>query len=619
MATGRMNARLSPDEYIKKSPSERMDYICNKLNLKENYLLGTIDAQYDVQNYFLVTKLINPYTGAYINTQLITGAPVTSDAICRDASLEKVGLEANQMILFKFHTKRDASHNVIRGELLTIDKDMIIPIEHADDVLRELEITIEDVVASGQMETGFRSVFFISNFYQRVIVDKTKGEFERIKAKQESNKNEWKRLQKREQKLSEIQEKIAGTTKALEKLGFHFDTHEERDADLKINTSFEKPETEGELLGKIQQQLAVRKLQYDRDVLRQFYCALKTNQFVILSGPSGTGKTSLVSAFAEVTSSIAKIIPVQPSWTDKQDLLGFYNPIRQQYVPSLFLDALVEAKNNPDVLYLVLLDELNLAQIEYYLADVLSLKEQKNTPIELYSRFEYEENRKEIEWYIHKCLPHIDSGNIEDWAKENLHISSIEQFAYAQRHRNISRYPWSFEIPKNVRIIGTMNIDGTVRALSPKVIDRSFMITIEKQKSGIQPPAEKGVFSLKTSDFEVDDEIQSFEKPRQDLEKSIGENVASLNAGFNNRVENHIDLYATIAHQYGIDHKKLLDELISMKILPRINFLLEQDTVAHVQLVGTLRGLVGENSLSFKKALDMSKKAERTRIFSYWS
>src|SRR5699024_8783804 len=121
---------------------------------------------------------------------------------------------------------------------------------------------------------------------------------------------------------------MEATITALERLGIRFSENSSSQEEKSTVHELEIPEDENEFLKKIQQQLGAKGLKYERDTLRKFYFALKTNQLVVLSGPSGTGKTSLVSAFADLTSSPVKVIPVQPSWTDKQDLLGYYNPVR---------------------------------------------------------------------------------------------------------------------------------------------------------------------------------------------------------------------------------------------------------------------------------------------------
>ncbi|MDU2198862.1 MAG: AAA family ATPase, partial [Peptostreptococcaceae bacterium] len=113
-------------------------------------------------------------------------------------------------------------------------------------------------------------------------------------------------------------------------------------------------------------------LYYNEITIQKLYTALSTSQLVILSGSPGTGKTSLIEGFSDAIGANKKIISVQPNWTETQDLIGFYNPIDKKYISTPFLDFLVDAKNDEDRLYIVCLDEMNLAHVEYYFAEFLS-------------------------------------------------------------------------------------------------------------------------------------------------------------------------------------------------------------------------------------------------------
>src|SRR5690625_3672760 len=92
----------------------------------------------------------------------------------------------------------------------------------------------------------------------------------------------------------------------------------------------------------------------------------------------------------------------------------------------------------------------------------------------------------------------------------NMGVSRLDQFRYTQRYKNIQRYRWNIDIPKNVRFIGTMNNDGTVRPLSPKVVNRSFIIQLEKQTEDvlITDKKETYVLSFKTFNQQVSIENQ---------------------------------------------------------------------------------------------------------------
>ena len=103
--------------------------------------------------------------------------------------------------------------------------------------------------------------------------------------------------------------------------------------------------------------------------------AFYSGSLVLLNGPVGVGKTSIVKETAKILNGKNKIVPVRPAWLDPSDLLGYFDPIKEVFRPSPFLNALQNAKAHRDNISLICLDELNLARIENYGADLLSALE----------------------------------------------------------------------------------------------------------------------------------------------------------------------------------------------------------------------------------------------------
>lgn len=300
---------------------------------------------------------------------------------------------------------------------------------------------------------------------------------------------------------------------------------------------------------------------YDETVIEMFLRSLQINTLIILSGPSGTGKSSIVTHFAQaIKGAKAKVVPVQSGWTDTQDLLGYFNPIEKCYVPSPFMEALADAASDPDHLHLICLDEINLAHVEYYFSEFLSIREQKKPRLQLYNK----------RYFLHaKHLLNENSPNTK--YEELLNASDL-----------IYRYPYQFEIPKNVRFIGTMNMDHTVKSLSPKVIDRSFIIEInhmdkqEKMKLTTKLNENKftGKLEVTLDEFSaVYKEVKAFEKEAQalvELSQSLN-NIA--NAPLNSRGKNQVVHYLDRIPEDKLTKdllEKYFDQLIFTKILPRI-------------------------------------------------
>lgn len=237
---------------------------------------------------------------------------------------------------------------------------------------------------------------------------------------------------------------------------------------------------------------------YQQSVLEDFCSLLMTHDLIILAGDSGSGKTNLVKSFAKAVNGRAVIIPVKPNWTSAEDLLGYYNPLEQKYLSTLFLDTIIEANKNPNTPYFICLDEMNLARVEYYFADFLSLMEERdsNPQIPLYSTSEAELLTGEVKNFI--AL--IDEAKIQTDSKDisafidilkneelNLKLSELCGFKegdsllkyHVYLKRLLGNYfntPSQVTLPPNVRIIGAINVDETTYYLSPKILDRAHIM-----------------------------------------------------------------------------------------------------------------------------------------------
>lgn len=241
-----------------------------------------------------------------------------------------------------------------------------------------------------------------------------------------------------------------------------------------------------------------KKLIYTRFQIQNFITLLLTNDTIVLSGLSGSGKTQIIKAVAEAIGGEAKIIPVKPNWTSSDDLLGYYNPIQSSFLPTPFTEAIAEAIQNPHKMYLICLDEMNLARVEYYFADFLSKLEERNKQpeIELYAQHEEELFISEFRILLTLLESSIDEKDIASW-KDFLEndkvrsrffdlIGNKEDDTMLQIHSKMKRrlidilkFPSTITIPNNVRFIGAINIDETTHYFSPKILDRVHIVRFE--------------------------------------------------------------------------------------------------------------------------------------------
>jgi MoxR-like ATPase len=195
-------------------------------------------------------------------------------------------------------------------------------------------------------------------------------------------------------------------------------------------------------------------------LLDGFLAALISKPFTILTGASGTGKTKIAELLAkhlsdEAASSYATV-PVGADWTDNRNVLGFVNHLRDDgmgegqaiFQSTKVLDLLLNADKNPDYPHFLILDEMNLSHVERYFSDFLSVMEQKDGELKLHSE-----------------------GDLRLLRSQDDKIGVPQALAY----------------PKNLFVIGTVNIDETTYMFSPKVLDRANVIefTVSAEDIGV--------------------------------------------------------------------------------------------------------------------------------------
>ncbi len=251
----------------------------------------------------------------------------------------------------------------------------------------------------------------------------------------------------------------------------------------------------------IQAYLAKQNVMYPRYIIEDFFALIQTNDLIILAGESGSGKTNLIKSFAKAVGGVSKIIPVKPNWTSSEDLLGYYNPLEKKYLSTAFLDALLEATKNPKTPYFICLDEMNLARVEYYFADFLSTLEErgKQPEIRLYSDSESSHvlsEFKNVLETIKSAKSKFNKNNLVSYLDilkdENVNNELKRVFGFSDKdslikyHSDLRKMiggilnmPSSIAFPKNVRIIGTINIDETTHYLSPKILDRAHIMKFD--------------------------------------------------------------------------------------------------------------------------------------------
>ncbi|WP_405141178.1 AAA family ATPase [Paenibacillus sp. FSL H7-0942] len=420
--------------------------------------------------------------------------------------------------------------------------------------------------------------------------------------------SQFKQLQEKEetynQRLKELSEKQIQWMQLLDKIDRHMQLENDNEEELEQQLYPWESEKAVEMLQSLLYHNSEDDLVYDEVTIEMFLRALQTNTLVILSGPSGTGKSSLVTGTANaIKGAKAKIIPIQSGWTDTQDLIGYFNPIDKSFVATPFMEALADAAREEDHLHLICLDEMNLAHVEHYFSEFLSIREQKKQYIQLYNKRFYLQAKEIIE--------HGDDG------------LNREQLFAAQEL--IERFPYRFEIPQNVRFVGTINMDHTVKSLSPKVIDRSFVIEVDhidaKEKVEIEKKLNEnkksGYIDVSLEQFDSFYHIKhAFEKEAQALVDISHQLESITNASLNSRGKKQIGLYLDHVPNQKLTKsllEKYYDQLIMTKILPRIEVSQRDDQ--SMSIVSNFHQSLLNYPRSAKK---LGKMLENKRIVRFW-
>lgn len=326
------------------------------------------------------------------------------------------------------------------------------------------------------------------------------------------------------------------------------------------------------------------RLYFTDQMIENMLLAVYSNQLIILAGKPGSGKTTFAQKFAEATGEY-ETVSVQANWMDRGDLLGYYNPIRQLFEPSIFLEKLIslikKANSNTDKLFFMCLDEMNLSTVEYYFADFLSTwnGKQDYITITLYSDFYYKERLNKVLHGLNNlgyCLFSTEKDLKEVLKSNNTEIKFNK---LKEEIKNLIEYPSELKIPRNLKFVGTINIDATTKDLSPKVVDRSYFIRMENDEDNIinhniteNDEDIKRKYLKYVNENKINMELW---KKYSVVEKNIIEKLKkdlSVNNRFKVASENILKYLCTIKINENIFTRTVLkDYLVAALILPKIS------------------------------------------------
>lgn len=357
------------------------------------------------------------------------------------------------------------------------------------------------------------------------------------------------------------------------------------------------------IIKKVEKYIKNQGYNYTYNQLSNLYLSLKTKPFTILAGISGTGKSKIIRLLADAIQADYTLISVRPDWNDATDLIGYKN-LDDKFIKGQLTKTILKAQQNKNKPHLICLDEMNLARVEYYLSDYLSIIESRK-----------------------KVGQDIITDNIVEYQENNETIK--------------------LHIPDNIYIIGTVNMDDTTFQFSRKVLDRANTIEFsdvdldnlffENNEEKVESLNVSNDFLkttyLKTMDIELEYREYAKEVNKKIIE--INEILKKSQKQFAYRVRDEILFYLVENKKANLLHEDtVFDYQIMQKILPAIsgseesvyqvlidllNFVCETNTIDSIEeATNYLKETKVRYENSANKIIYMLKGYQNDGYVSYW-
>ena len=406
---------------------------------------------------------------------------------------------------------------------------------------------------------------------------------------------------------------------------------------------------------------------------KKYLLALRTKPFLLLAGISGTGKSRIVREFAfkscpkylqdedGTTPGNYCMIEVKPNWHDSTELLGYYSNLSKEYQFKKFVKFLVKAKMYPDVPFFVCLDEMNLAPVEQYFAEVLSILETRKHPRNPETKEVDMKTIKTEVIVVAKYFQQLEiingSKNITTGlpAKQNLTDKGIYMKLYGINKENdineevgnkTELTTLGLTLPGNVLIIGTVNMDDTTHQFSRKVIDRAMTIEMNggnlsamfggsKNLEYLEDEAEQQKWQNAFTQryISADEVLEAHPQEAETIMEKLPERLNELNKALKGtpfevsyRVLNELTIMVGVLLDDNEEGKSIddiinqaVDNILLMKILPRIEgdadmFAIKKKDVQYDNRLKWLESIAPDISKDGEEEEKESKQTAREKI-----
>lgn len=354
---------------------------------------------------------------------------------------------------------------------------------------------------------------------------------------------------------------------------------------IKHSNEVKQMSLEKQNIEQIKSYISAKGFSYKENQIENLYLSLKSKPFVILAGTSGTGKSKLAKLFAESIDAEYKLVPVRPDWSDSSDLFGHLD-LEGNFVPGALTEFISKANSNLNKPHILCLDEMNLARVEYYLSDFLSIIETR----------------------------HSRDGRI-------ITDSILKKESYGNDKTGAFEKYGELSLPENLYVIGTVNMDETTFPFSKKVLDRAN--TIEFSNVDLSFPdnfSTSEPYKLKNieNDFlkskylilkDCADYKVFLEKVCTNIEK-LNQILVKANLHVGYRVRDEIAFYMLNNQNDDlIKENDAFDNSIMQKILPRIQ---GSSNAVKTMLYDLFKYCIGDN-----KGIQLDQDSMSDSLFDY--
>ncbi len=312
---------------------------------------------------------------------------------------------------------------------------------------------------------------------------------------------------------------------------------------------------------------------YEEKIIRCLFAGLASTKFIVLQGISGTGKTSLPYALGKFFENDSTIVSVQPSWRDRTELFGYFNEFSKKFNETEVLIRIYESALNDDM-NIIILDEMNIARVEYYFAEMLSIMEMPDAE----------------EWKI-ELVP-------SSWDNDPKKLAGGK-----------------LTIPQNLWYVGTANNDDSTFSISDKVYDRALTINIDNKGIPFEAPDTapskvscsyvQTLFEKAVAENPLD---QRYLDMIEDLDTYV---IKKFRVAFGNRIMKQLKIFVPVYVACGGDVTEGIDHILATKVFRKfesLNLALIRDEIKG--LINYLNTLFGKDKMA--SCIEFLDRLQRT-------